>query len=86
VRKREGKQPIERFTSGRKDIIKINIEEMGWMGMDWISIAQSMDKLRDFVKAVTNIPVPQSAGNSLTSCKTVRVLRRGFFTIFFEHI
>jgi len=56
--KPEGKRPLERLSRRRKDIIIINIEEMGCMGMDWISIAQSMYKLRDFVKAVTNFPVP----------------------------
>lgn len=57
MKKPEGKRPLERLRRRRNDIIKINIEEMGWLGMDWISIAQSMDKLRDFVKAVKNFPV-----------------------------
>ena len=58
VGKREGKRQLERLRRRREDNIKIYIEEMGCMGMGLISIAQNMDKLRDFVEAVMNFRVP----------------------------
>jgi hypothetical protein len=39
VGKPEGKRPLERLRRRREDNIEISIEEMGWIDMDWISIA-----------------------------------------------
>jgi hypothetical protein len=38
-------------------------------GMDWIELAQDMDRLRALVNVVMNLRVLQSAGNLLTSRK-----------------
>jgi hypothetical protein len=35
--------------------------------MDWIDVAQDMDRWRVVVSAVMNLRVPQNAGNFLTS-------------------
>jgi hypothetical protein len=39
--KPEGKRSLERLRRRREDSIKINIEEMCWMDMDWISVTQN---------------------------------------------
>jgi hypothetical protein len=41
-----------------EDNTKINIQEMGWGGMDWTDLAQYMDWLRTHADAVMNLRVP----------------------------
>jgi hypothetical protein len=50
-----------------KDNIKINLQDMGWGGMDWIDVAQDTDRWQAIVNAVMNLRVPQNVGNFLTS-------------------
>jgi hypothetical protein len=39
--------------------------------MDGIRLTQDRDRWREVVNAVMDLPVPQNAGNFLTSCKPV---------------
>jgi hypothetical protein len=41
-----------------EDNTKMDIQEMGWSGMDWIDLAQDMDRWRAVVNAVMNLRVP----------------------------
>jgi hypothetical protein len=45
----------------------MDLQEMGWWGMDWIDVTQDGDRWWAFVKAVMNFQVPLNAGNFLTS-------------------
>ena len=45
----------------------MEIQEMWYGGIDWIEPAQERDRWRALVNAVMNLPVPQNAGNFLTS-------------------
>jgi hypothetical protein len=47
--------------------IKINPQEVGWGGMDWIDLAQDRNRWRALVNAVMNLQVPYNAGNFFTS-------------------
>jgi hypothetical protein len=38
--------------------IKMDLQELGWGGMDWIDVAENGDKWRAFVNAVKNFRVP----------------------------
>jgi hypothetical protein len=45
----------------------MDIQKVGYGGMDWIGLAQDRDKRLALVNAVTNLRVPQNAGNFLAS-------------------
>ena len=50
----EGKRPFGRPRRRGEDNIKINLQEMGWGGMDSIDQAQDRKTLRAMANAVTN--------------------------------
>jgi len=56
--KSEGKRPLGRPRSRWEDNIKMDLEEVGCGGMDWIKLAQDRDRRRAVVNAVTNRRVP----------------------------
>jgi hypothetical protein len=79
VGKPEGKRPAGRPRRRWEDNIKMDLQEVGYWGMDWIELAQERDRRRALVNAVMNLRVPQNAVNFLTSCKTVSFSRRTLF-------
>ena len=58
VGKPGGKSPLGRPRLRREDNIKMNLQEVGCVGMDWIELAQNRDRWRTLVTAVMNIRVP----------------------------
>jgi len=67
VRKPEGKIPRWRPRRRWEDNIKMDLQEVGYGGMDWIELAQDSDRWRALVNVVMNLRVPYNAGNFLTS-------------------
>jgi hypothetical protein len=53
-----GKRPLGRPRSRWKDNIKIDLQKVGYGGMDWIELAQDRESWRAVVNAVRNLPVP----------------------------
>jgi len=58
VGKPEGKRPLGRPRRRWEDNIKMDIQEVGCGGMDWIDLAQDRDRWRSLVNAVMNLRVP----------------------------
>jgi len=58
VGKPEGKRPVGKLRHRWEDNIKMDLQEVGCGGMDWIDLAQDMDKWRSLVNAVINLRVP----------------------------
>jgi len=56
--KPEGRRPLGRPRRRWEDNIKIDLQDVGWGGMDWIALAQDRHKWRIHVKEVMNISVP----------------------------
>jgi hypothetical protein len=54
----EGRRPLGRPRRRWEDNIKTDLEEVGWVGMDWIELAQDRDRWRALVNAVMNLWVP----------------------------
>ena len=53
----EGKGPLGRSRRRWEDNIKIYLQEVRCVGMDWIDVAQDRDRWRAFVNAVMNYRV-----------------------------
>jgi len=58
VEKHEGKRPLGRPRRSWEDNIKLDLQEVGCGGMDWIELAQDRDRWRTIVNAVMNLRVP----------------------------
>jgi hypothetical protein len=54
----EGKKSLGRPRRRWDDNIKMDLQEEGCEGMDWIDVAQDRDRWRALVNAVMNIRVP----------------------------
>jgi hypothetical protein len=58
VGKPEGKRPLGRHRLRWNDNIKMDLQEVGCGGKDWIELAEDRDRWRALVTAVMNLRVP----------------------------
>jgi len=57
VGKPEGKRPLGRTWRKWEDNMKMDLQEVGCRGTDWIELSQDRDRWRAFVNAVMNLRV-----------------------------
>ena len=73
--KPEGKRLLGRPRRGWEDNIKMDHQEVRCGGVDWLELAQDMDRWRAFVNYIMTFRVQYSAGNFVASCKPVSFSR-----------
>jgi hypothetical protein len=54
----EGKRPLGRPRHRCQDNIKMDLQQVGCGGMDWIDLAHESDRWQALVNAVMNLRVP----------------------------
>ena len=62
-----------------EDNIKMDLQIVGWWGIDWIDLVQDRDRWRAVLNLVINLRVRYNAGNFLTSWEPVNISRRPVF-------
>jgi hypothetical protein len=68
VGKPDGKRLVGRPRHRLVDNIKMDLKEIGWGDMDWISLSQDRDQWMALVNSVMNLRVPLNGGKFLSSC------------------
>jgi hypothetical protein len=58
MRKPEGRRLLGRPRRRRKGYIKMDVQKVGWGGLDWNVLAQDRRRWRALVNAVMNLRVP----------------------------
>ena len=58
VKRPEENRPLGRPRRRWEDNIKVDLQEVGWGGMNWIGMAQDRDMWRALVNVVMNLRVP----------------------------
>jgi hypothetical protein len=58
VGKSEAKSPVGRLRRRWVDNNRMDLVEVGWGDVDWISLAQDRDRWRALVNSVLNLRVP----------------------------
>ena len=69
VGKPGGKRPLERPRHRWADNIRMYLQEVECVYVDWIGLAQVRHRCRTHMSAVMNLRFPCNAGSFLTSCK-----------------
>ena len=54
----EGKRPLGRYRRRWEDNIKMDLQEVGCGGMDWIELAQGRNRWWALLNALMNLRVP----------------------------
>jgi hypothetical protein len=72
--KPEGKRPLGRPRHRWEENIKVELQEVGCWGPDWIELTQDRDRWRALVNAVMILRAGENTGNFLIGCFSKRTL------------
>jgi hypothetical protein len=67
VGKHARKRPVGRPRRRWEGNIKMDVQEVGYEGMDWIDLAQDRERWRALVNVLMNVRVLYNVGNFMTS-------------------
>jgi hypothetical protein len=67
VGKPEQRTPLGIPRDRWEDTIKMDVNEVGYRGMEWIDLTQDRDRWQAVVNVVMDLRVPSNVGNFLTS-------------------
>jgi hypothetical protein len=67
VGKPKGMRRLGRPRRRWEDNSRMDLREIGWRDVDWLHVTRDRDQWRAFGKTAMNLPVPESAGNFLTT-------------------
>ena len=67
VGKPERKRTLRRPSRRWEDNIRMDLQEVGCGGMDWIELTQERDRWRALMNTIMKLRVPYNVGNFLTS-------------------
>ena len=67
VWKLEGKRPLRRTSRRRETNVTVGRKKIWWDGVDWIHLAQDVQKWQAVMQLLLNLRVPHSAVNFLSS-------------------
>jgi hypothetical protein len=68
--KLEGKRTPERPRHRWEYIIKLDLRDIGWGGMDWTDLTQDRDEWSALVNSITSLRAPYDFGSFLSCCST----------------
>jgi hypothetical protein len=63
----EGNRPLERPRRRWEDNINMDLQKVGWGGLNCIALAQDRDRWRVLMNTLMNLRVPYNERNFLTS-------------------
>jgi hypothetical protein len=67
ARKPEGRRPLGRPRLGWEENIRMDFQELGWAGVDWIILFQDKHKWRVLVNVASNFRTSLNAKDFLTN-------------------
>jgi hypothetical protein len=71
VRKPESKRLLRRPRCKWEDNIRMDLDGIGWEGVDWMHLAEDRDQWWALVNMVVNLQVPEKSNNLMTSRVTI---------------